>query len=138
MSFLKRLLAENTAAVASVLGQRSEFDELYECIVDEAGGFPGVWSLCADAAICFTEAEYAGRHVAGETYEWIDAISDFVNRIFECCISGDGPYDSDWQAEANSAIKTASFPVLDSSSTVEEYVLTVERHRVRVRKRRMR
>jgi len=109
MSLMIDTLSENVAAISASVHSAEQYKHLYAAIKEEVSGFPGIWQLCSEIGQAFTEAEYSERHIAGYTYEWMDAIDDIVGRIFDVCINGDGPHSVSWKREAHAAITANSY-----------------------------
>lgn len=93
-------LTENVAAICASVHQHSRFTDFYNAVRDETVGFPGIWMLCARVGFDFTEAELDGRHVAGETYEWIEAIDGMAEAVIGVGLSGESLSSHSWRDEA--------------------------------------
>lgn len=71
---------ENVAAISAIVHQNPEaYQEAYEKVADDVGGFVGIWSICAEAAKVFTKEE--SPYTAGEDFYWIEAVENFADKI---------------------------------------------------------
>ncbi len=80
---------ENTAAISAQIHASEEFRDFYNKNADTLQGFVGIWRLCGEAGIIFTEIE----HELDEKWEcgnWIDAVEAFGDRI----LLDNGPFDA--------------------------------------------
>ena len=71
---------ENVAAISAIIHQNTKaYQEAYDKVADDVGGFVGIWSICAEAAKAFTEEE--SPYTAGEDFYRIEAIEDFAHQL---------------------------------------------------------
>ena len=74
-------LLENVSAIsANFHGDTESYQAFYDAHSDHFSGFPGIWNHCIDLAKAFTKAESELKAIAGENYEWIDAIDEFSEK----------------------------------------------------------
>jgi len=71
-------LMENVSAISAEFHKGDGYQEFYDAYKDHFHGFPGIWSYCVALAEGFTKAEKSLKVVAGNDYEWIEAINSFV------------------------------------------------------------
>ena len=71
---------ENVASSSAMIHQNPEtYQETYNKIADDVGGFVGIWNICVEAAKVFSIEELS--YVAGEDFYRIEAIEDFTHQL---------------------------------------------------------
>ena len=78
-----RKLLENAVAIAVQFHNDDGYQEFYDDVCDEVGGFVGIWNMIVDAAKVFTQVEVDSKLEAGEGYDWIEAIDRFSVSLIE-------------------------------------------------------
>ena len=81
---------ENVAAItANIYQDKQIYQDIYDTIADDVGGFAWIWSICAESAKAFTLEE--SSYVAWEDFYRIEAIEKFSDKIINCLKSGEIP-----------------------------------------------
>jgi len=87
-----RRLAHNAAAISGDFHVDSDYTIAYDRARDVVGGFPGLWSLCAQAALIVTSKEEDGSlDFEGEGLQWIEFVSSLTNQMLDWLVHGGGP-----------------------------------------------
>jgi len=95
---------ENVAAISAIVHQNTEaYQEAYEKIADDVGGFVGIRGICAEAAKVFSEEE--SPYTAGEDFYRIEAIEDFADSLLACLQNGEVPESERLHRRAAGAIE---------------------------------
>lgn len=107
-----RYVAENAAALSGVFHQSRQYKKFYEKYGAELSGFPGIWKLCADAAVILGKAEHKHKRLTGKECEWIDLIDAMVDNMISHAYSNvygaKAPTSKDLAKYASHAVQKAS------------------------------
>lgn len=98
-----------TAAIASTFHENGLYDKLYEKKADTFGGFPGLWAFFADLGEAYVRAERASKLLAGEDYEFIDAIDKMCSYAFDYYVDQLYNDSCDWVKVAERCIKECTY-----------------------------
>jgi hypothetical protein len=80
-------LLHNAVAISALIHGSSDYSAFYMRVGRTVAGFPGIWSLCIEAAEEFTKQELriSAEGEANDTYsfEWLDAIDKYADAILK-------------------------------------------------------
>ena len=80
-------VSANVAAVSANFHQSALYQEAYKSRGAEVGGFPGFWTLCAEAGVAFTDI--MRLNYVSFNGEWLEAIDQFSDRVMHEVWSGE-------------------------------------------------
>jgi len=95
---------ENVAAITANIHQDKQvYQEIYDTIADDVGGFAWIWSICTESAKVFTIEE--SPYTPWDDFYRIEAIEIFSDQIINCLKSGEIPEIEKMHRLAASAIQ---------------------------------